>query len=491
MTRVIRWLKAALLTGCTVGPDYHVPEQATVNDPRAQQPFLGAAHDAFETAALPDHWWRLYRDPRLDRFVEEGLEANRDLRTAQANLSRATYVVTEARAARLPATNLAGSVGLSTPVLPRANGIPLSGVYSLGGNVSYPLDLAGGIRRAIEAARASEEATQAVRDEVRTTVAAAITRNYIAACSANRTLATALRVLDIEKQTLSATERLFKGGRSTAFDVTRAQAAVDASAATIPPILAERTAAIYSMTALMGRLPVEYPREMEGCREPPPLIRTLPVGDGAALIRRRADIRAAERELAVATASVGIETAALYPAVSLGGSVGMGGLLSSFSMASQVSFSVGPLVTWTFPNRVVAHARIAEAGAAAEAASATFDSVVIGALRDTETALNAYVQEYDRNDSLRRARDSAIKANDQAWRLFRFGRTDFLSVLSAQGTLATAESTLASSNATLIDNQINVFVALGGGWGEDDNMVPLGERDNATQKGSLRDNDAR
>lgn len=468
-------LGLAWMTACTVGPNYRLPEHAAAVDPSAQAPFVTVLDKAISGEPLPDHWWRLYDDPQLDGFVQEGLRANRDLGAADQNLVRAAYAVYEAQSARLPQTALSGELGISTPPLPRASGLPLRGVYSLGGSVSLPLDLAGGIRREIEAARANEQATLAIRDQVRTIVAAAITRNFVAACYANQTLASAQKVLDIETQTLDATERLKSGGRATAFDVTRAHAAVDTSAAAIPPIVAQRNAAVFSLTALLGRLPSAYPREVQECSTPPALLAVVPVGDGAALIRRRPDIRKAERELAAATASIGVETAALYPQVSLGGSIGMSGPTYAFSQKSQISVAIGPLVTWTFPNIATTHARIAEAGATARAAEASFDSVVIDALRDMETSLDAYVQETEHNASVRAARDSAVEANDQAWRLFRFGRTDFLSVLDAQEKLASAESSLATSNATLIDKQIAVFIALGGGWQDDVASLPASD----------------
>jgi NodT family efflux transporter outer membrane factor (OMF) lipoprotein len=474
-------LSLASMTACTVGPNYRLPERAAAVDPSGQKPFVSASGGGVSSEPLPDHWWRLYDDSRLDGFVQEGLKANRDLGAAEQNLSRAAYAVYEAQSEKLPETALSGEVGISTPPLPRASGLPLGGVYSLGGSVSYPLDLAGGIRREIEVAKANEQASLAVRDEVRTTVAAAITRNYVAACSGNQTLASAQKVLDIETQTLRATERLKLGGRATAFDVTRAHAAVDTSAAAIPPIVAQRNAAVFSLTALLGRLPADYPRDVQACSTPPALLAVIPVGDGAALIRRRPDIREAERRLASATASIGVETAALYPEVSLGGSVGMSGPISAFSNKSQISVSVGPLVTWTFPNIVTTRARIAEAGAAARAAEDNFDSAVIDALRDTETSLDAYVQEIKHNASVLAARDSAVDANNQAWRLFRFGRTDFLSVLNAQENLASAESALATSNATLIDKQIGVFVSLGGGWQEDEVALPVSDNSTAAK----------
>lgn len=457
------------LAGCMAGPDYHIPDKAVVRAPAANGPFVNAHEPAFAQTPLPDHWWHLYSDPRLDAYVQEALAANTDLRAADANLRRATAAVREAQVARMPITSLSGGLSVDRPA---ATNIRLPGIvdYKLGGNIAYPLDLAGGIRRGIEAAKDSAEGAQAARDQVRVTVAAAVTRNYAAVCSANRTLAATQSVLSIQRQSLDATERLLKGGRGTAFDVTRAQAAVDQNAASIPSIIALRQTSLYALAALMGRPVANYPRELEACTAPPALDRPMPIGDGAALIRRRPDIRAAERDLAAATATIGVETAALYPSVSFGGSAGfagpggLGGRVSQIGQGQQFGLSLGPLMSWTFPNRALAHARIAEAGAAADAAAAQFDGTVLAALQQTDTALNAYAREIDRNHALVRARDDAAKASDQANRLFRFGRTNFIEVLVAQSSLADAEAALASSNATLLDHQIDVFLALGGGW---------------------------
>lgn len=465
MRRGCLWLGPLLLSfGCTAGPDYRVPPTAVARAPAAQEPFLGGRNPAFAVAPLPPRWWRLYDDPRLDGYVTEALGANTDLRAADANLRRASFIVRETEAGRRVSTEIgagteAARIGAYTEPLP---GVPYS--YTLGITLAYPLDLAGGIRRAIEAASANAAAVEAARDQVRVTVAAAVTRSYATACSANRSLAAVQRVLAVQQATLAATRRLFRAGRGTAFDVTRAQAAASQSAAALPTILAARQAALFELAALMGRVPAAYPREAEGCAAPPTLRQPLPIGDGAALIRRRPDIREAERTLAAATASVGVETAQLYPQVSLGGGVGIAGSLGAINLNQGIGGSIGPLVSWRFPNRTVTRARIAEAGAAADEAAARFDGAVLEALRQTETALDAYAREIDRDRALEAARNSAARAAGQAGRLFRFGRTDVLSVLTAQASLATAETTLAQSNATLIDRQIDVFLALGGGW---------------------------
>jgi NodT family efflux transporter outer membrane factor (OMF) lipoprotein len=456
-------LPALATANCTVGPNYHVPAHATANAPGAHGAFVNGAETAFAQAPLPDHWWRLYDDPRLDGYVREALAANTDLRAADANLRRATFAIREAQAAQTVSTSILGSVADT-----RAAGIDILSFpgynYSVGGAISYPLDLAGGIRRAVEAARADAETVQAMRDETRVTIAAAVARNYVAVCSANRSLSAAEHVVAIQQETLDEVQRLFRGGRNTAFDVTRAQTAVNQSTAAIPPLIAQRQTALYALAALMGRPAASYPRELQDCPAPPDLREPLPIGDGAALIRRRSDVRSAERSLAAATAAIGIETAQLYPQVSIGGALGFAGPFSTIGKGSNFGGNIGPLLSWTFPNLSVAHARIAEAGAAAEAADARFDGAVLLALQQTETALNVYVREIDHNRELRQARDGAAKASGQATTLYRFGRTAILDVLNAEAILATAETAVAASDAALADDQANVFLALGGGW---------------------------
>lgn len=458
-------LGASLLAGCTAGPDYHVPTQAMAQSVAAKGNFLSGQDKAFDPAPLPDHWWRLYNDARLDAYVQEALAANTDLRTADANLRRASEVVREVQAGRTIQTQVevaayGARVGGYTLTLPLD--LPYSAVAGI--NIAYPLDLAGGIKRGIEAAQDNREAVAAARDQVRVSVAATVTRSYADVCSANVTLAATRHVLDIQTQTLTSVGRLFTGGRGTAFDVTRARTAADRSAAALIEIVAVRQAALFELAALMGRASSDYPRELENCASPPSLIHPLPIGDGTALIRRRPDIRVAERQLAAATAGIGVEMSKLYPAVSLNGSTGLANSIAGFFTGPSFGALAGPMITWAFPNRKLIHARIAEAGASADAASAHFDGTVIEALRQTETALNDYARDIDHEAALEKTRGDAEKSTEQAGRLFRYGRTDILNVLTAQANLAEAEAALAQSRATLIDRQVNVFLALGGGW---------------------------
>ena len=469
-------LLALALPGCAAaGPDYAPPRNTAAQVPSAQGRFLSAQGPAFESEALPDRWWHLYEDPRLDALIRQALSANADLREADANLRRADALVREAAGQRALSTTASANVGIERDYSPDSAATNLPGVatYGLGLSLSYPLDLKGKLRRAIEASEADREAVEAARDAVRVSVAASTARAYAGVCATNYQIATVEKVIALQQETLNATQRLQKGGRGTAFDVSRARTAVETSKASLPALVAARRTGLYLLATLLGRPPADYPREVESCATLPRLARAMPVGDGAALIRRRPDIRQAERMIAADTARIGVAMADLYPQVSIGGGLLSSGKVADIGSSHSFGFSLGPLLSWSFPNRPVVKARIDAASAQTEADLARFDSVVLEALRGTETALETYARGRERTEALRKAAASAQVSADQAGTLFRFGRSDFLSLLSAQSALATAKVNYAAAQSELIDQQIAVFLTLGGGWqGADIDSIP-------------------
>jgi outer membrane protein TolC len=277
----------------------------------------------------------------------------------------------------------------------------------------------------------------------------------------------ARRSIDLQQEFVQLTERLVRAGRGTALDTSRARGQLEQLHAVLPPLQAQHQIALYRLAVLTGEVPGALPKEIGKCRVAPRLTTTIPVGDGAALLRRRPDIREIERRLAAATARIGVATADLYPSVSLGLSAGSTGSLSEFGAANAFRWSLGPLITWTVPNTGPARSRVAQAEAATHAALARFDAVVLNALREAESALTFYARELDRNASLSAARDQSALASQQARTLYRYGRTDFLTALDADRSLASAERALAASNAQLAANQVALFLALGGGWEQD------------------------
>jgi NodT family efflux transporter outer membrane factor (OMF) lipoprotein len=460
-------LALALLAGCAaVGPNYALPKAAKINLPSARGGFVGAAGAPVSQAAVPGDWWKLYDDPALNGLVAQALAANTDLRVAAANLARARAVSAEADdagAIEVATSAAAERAQVSGESYLLTRPVPAMNLGDVGLRVSYQIDLVGRLRRAVEAANADAEASQAALDLARVSVVADVTRAYVDACAAGHELEVARAGADLQAKSLAATVTLVAAGRGSQLDVTRGRGLVDQSRAAIPPFEARRRSALYRLAVLTGRPPAEFPRELDACASPPRLTRPIPVGDGAALLRRRPDVRQAERGLAGATARIGVATAALYPSVSLGLGAGSSGILADLGQPAANHWSAGSLVTWTLPTGGE-RARIRQADAAADAALARFDGVVLAALREVETGLTTYARDLDRNAALRAARDEAAMSERQAQVLYRAGRSPYLSNLDARRTLAACDAALAASDAQIADDQVNLFLALGGGW---------------------------
>jgi outer membrane protein, multidrug efflux system len=464
------WLGAAVVAGCTtVGPDYRLPPGAAYNEPAAAAPFTSAAPAIASPAEPPGDWWRLFHDATLDELVREAMTANTDLRVASANMARADAAVQEAKAAREPVSSISASPAyglLSAEQYLTAGPLPTFWIYDLGISVAYQIDLFGQIRRGIEAANDDSEVARAARDVARITVVADTARAYAEACSAGHELAVSQHSVDLQRQITSLAERLYRGGRGIPLDVTRATGEVARLMANIPALQAEKRLALFRLAVLTGRPPAEFPRAVEQCAQEPQLAQVIPVGDGASLLRRRPDVRASERTLAAATARIGIATAELYPKVQLGLTAGSTGAAKNFMHQDTLRYSIGPLISWEFPNQEPARARIAAAEAGAQQALARFDGVVLTALRDLESTLTVYSHDLDRDAALQVSRDKAAQAESDARRLYEAGRIDYLPVLDAERSLAAADSALAASKGKIAADRIAVFLALGGGWQE-------------------------
>ena len=457
MKRLFLGASSALaLAGCAVGPNYTSPAPQAPG----QAPFVSGASPAFTQNQPPGRWWSLFNDPTLDRLVEQALTANTDLRVAAANLARSRALLRESRAGRLPSTNVSASASYA-----KQPGFPADTIYDAGLDANYQVDLFGGISKAIQASRADVGAVQAAFDNTRISVAAETTRAYADACSAGQQLAVARDSLRLQEETFDLTRRQFEGGRGTALETGQAGAQLEQVRATLPTLEAARTAALFRLAVLTGRPPAEFPAGVAQCSRPPSLAGAIPVGDGAALLARRPDFRQAERELAAATARIGVAVADLYPKVSLGGSAGLTSTsIGGIASGDAFRFSLGPLISWSFPNLLVGRARVQQAEASAAGALANFDGTWLRALQETETALTRYSRELERREALRRARGQAAESARIARLRYRSGRESFQIVLDNERSLAAIEAELARSDAQLSDNLVSLFLALGGGW---------------------------
>lgn len=461
-------LTATALTGCAVGPSYQRPQTPVA----AAAPFVDPGLTKVSPGAVEGQWWRLFNDPALDRLVVDALAHNTDIRQASANLKRARAILSESRGAALPGTSVSAGYTRSRTGAESAQGALPAGVdgvegdfFRVGFDASYEVDVFGRVSRSIEAARGDVDAAQAALDGARVAVAAETARTYAAACSYAAQAAVARETVALQTRTLELTQRLFDAGRGTVRDVDQARVLAENARAQVPSFEAERRAALYALATLTGRPPAELDGQANACATPPGVTALIPVGDGQALLARRPDVRQAERQLAADTARVGVATAALYPSITLGGSVSLGARnIDDLGKSSSFNFSLGPLLSWSIPNMTAARARVRQAEAGAEGSLAAFDGTVLTALREVEQALARYSGEIERNVALRRADASATNAARIAVLRFEAGRDSLLQRIDAERERAGARAALAQSNAALAEAQVALFKALGGGW---------------------------
>lgn len=463
--RTLAWAGMLALTGCTVGPDYHLPASAAVNRPAARAP-LAVPETLAVADDLPPRWWHLYDDPVLDGLEQQALDGSTDLRVAAANLARAQAMTQVAEGASEPeiavdaAAERARLSGESF-LLPEA--LPPASLGSANLRLRYQVDLFGRVRRSIEAARADEEARRELVGAVKVTLAGEVARAYLGICSAQEEADTLAAAAAVQSDIARATRQLQAAGRVSLIETTAARTRVDEVEALLPRARARARAGLYQLAFLLGRAPSEYPREAAGCRKLPELARPLPVGDGAALLARRPDVRAAERQLAAATARIGVATAELYPQIGIGLSAGSTGFLKDLGTAAANSWSIGSLIRWTFPG-AGARARVRVADRDAQRALAQFDGVVLGALREAQTALATYGEDHARLESLRKAAEGARMTADQVARLRLAGRAAAPADLGARAILLAATLREQNGREAIVQDQVSLFMALGGGW---------------------------
>lgn len=451
----------ALAACAAVGPSHSPPPVPAT----AQDHFVSSTFASVAQQDARDDWWRLYNDPVLDGLVRQALEANKDIAVATANIAVARASLRGARSDRLPQTAAGASAQYGRPTgLERAPGQGSEWALSTGFDVAYEVDLFGRVRRGIEAARADVDAAQAERDAVRVIVAAETARAYGDILSSERRLQVARHTVELLDQTVRLAQKRFDAGRTSRLDLVRVSALRDQQRARIPELEADLEAASFRLATLTGRTPAERPVTTGNGRQLQ-LSQPIPVGDGRALLARRPDVREAERRLAGATARIAVATADLYPRISLGGSLASAATsLASLLTGGAVGFLAGPLLSWSFPNQEAVRARIAGAQAQSQAELARFDKTVLTALEETETALSRYANEIERRSALQSARDEAERAARITRAQLREGRADSLAVLDAERTLAQTEADLAEADARLVDAQVDLFRALGGGW---------------------------
>jgi multidrug efflux system outer membrane protein len=452
------------LSGCAVGPNYHRPE--TPVDPRfanAGEPGL-AAGDAVEA------YWMGFSEPMLNDLIEDALGHNKDLSAAEANLRAARAVRRLAGFDQFPTVSFSGGYSRNLDSQEQLPGIDMHDrefdAAQAGFDGLWELDLFGRVRRNVEAARADVGASAATLQDARVSVIAEVARDYFILRGLQDQLALTERNADNQLNTLKLTRNRLEAGRGNQLDTARAEAQWQTTLASIPSLQASIATTSYRLSVLTGRQPTALSATLTAQAPQPALPPLNAIGTPEQLLRRRPDVRAAERRLAGATARVGVAVGDLFPKVTLTGDVGyFAPTFGDFGTSGARFFSFGPSISWAAFDLGRVRARISSARAQTDAALAAYEGAVLGALEDTEGALISYGRSQTRRDALQVAAAASDKAAELAQKRFEGGLIDFLEVLDAERTALSAELLLSQSRTDSATSLIAVYKALGAGWG--------------------------
>ncbi|HEY7886785.1 MAG TPA: efflux transporter outer membrane subunit [Steroidobacteraceae bacterium] len=454
-------LVAATLSGCAVGPNYVRP-----NTPVAAQ-FAGAEPAVYSRQQGQVEFWKQFDDPTLNQLVGDALSANYDLRIAVGRLVQARALRNGSRFDLAPTVTASGGYTKQrTPAVENPfGGAYTTRLYNAGFDATWELDFFGGVRRNIQARNAELEGAVANLHDAQVSVIAEVARNYFELRGEQTQLAVARANVKNQEQVLQLTQAQRTAGSGTDLDVARAQAQLSTTLATIGPIEAAISRSIHRLDVLTGRDPDALTGLLSATHDLPPLPQVVPVGSPADMLRRRADIRAAERNLAASTDLVGVAVSNLFPKVTFNGSFGFGAATpAGLGTAASRSYTIGPGISWAAFDLGRVHEQIAGAKAGAVVALDQYHGTVLNALEETEDALVTHARD---RDQLKHAEDAA-SASATAARLAKIryegGMVDFLSVLDAERTQLQAEDALAQDRTEAATSLIAVYKALGGGW---------------------------
>ncbi|MDU4251860.1 TolC family protein [Pseudomonas sp.] len=455
-----------LIGGCSAVSEHPVP---------APHPPAGGDWQALASGTTaqdpPSDWWRLYQDPQLDQLVTLALRHNHDLQASLAHVDELLALLGQARAQRWPGTTASWQTfyGRTSDdqTEAKATGSRAGSQWNQvpGFALDYQLDLWGQVRQSILAAQANAEAAQAAHDQLQVNVAAGTARAYANACAYAARSAIQRHSVSTVERSLDLTVRQRRAGLVTDLEVDRVRSLLDESRALLPRLEAEHQAALEELGVLTGSEPGRLPAAVSDCQNVPQLSRALPVGDGWALLQRRPDIRAAERALAAAGHEVGMRQADFYPNVSFGASISSSAeRLHDLGDHEAITYAIGPLIRWSFPNLLVTRTRLEGAQAHERRQLARFQQQALVALKEVRQSLARYSGETGHREALASALDNSRNAYRLARVNYQAGALDFLDVLDSERAMVRLEADKAEADRQLVERQIELFHALGGGW---------------------------
>lgn len=459
--RVPVLLASALLTACAVGPDYRQPQVATPDG------FLDVTASGTSPQALEREFWHSFDDATLNDLIERALAANHDVRIALAKLREARALRSEARLDLAPTmTESASRVESrsSTRQMPLA-GARDQDYYETSFDAFWELDFFGRVRRGVEAQSAELQAAEAGVEHAQVSITGEVARNYFELRGAQARLAVAQRNAANQQQTLQIVQARLDAGRGTQLDVSRASAQLSATLASIPELEAAVTRSTLRLGVLTGELPAALVGKLSQVEPLPVLPAANAIGTPEELLRRRPDIRIAERELAAATARIGVAVGDLFPRISFVGSWGFDAATTGgLGEASSETYGFGPSIRWAAFDLGRVRQQIKRREAAADGALARYEQSVLRALEETDASLTDYAKARVKQQHLQASATSSEEAAGLARVRFENGVADFLTVLDAERSLLEAQDKLAESETRTATALVATYKSLGGGF---------------------------
>lgn len=478
--------------GCAVGPDYKQPAIAI------DAGFINAGSSSVNVRPPGTDiatFWRGFNDPALTQLIERALAANGDVRGAKARLQEARAVQGGTQASSLPEVDVAADAGRALQPLYLFPGLTRGqrtrNLFDAGFVANWELDFFGRIRRANEAAGAQVAASEAGVHAAQTAVAAEVARDYLELRGLQLRFQVAQQSLDNQQQTVRLTSARFGAGRGSQLDVVRAASLFDITQARLPVLQSAIDRDAYRLATLTA----QSPRSVSASLATPEPLPSLPVTDLAAfplgtpeqLLRRRPDLIVAERQLAAATATIGVTTAELYPRVSLTGLIGFAtNQASEVGSSGAQRYAVGAGLTWPLLDFGRLRSRIAATEARTAQALANFEQTVSTALEETEGALSQFTRSAQAVARLGSSAKNAGEATRLSRIRFDAGSIDLLIVLDAERQALAARDELVQAQVTQAIGLVNVYRSLGGGWNADALAAAnpgSGDRSRATEGG--------
>lgn len=495
MRKLTALLMVSLAAGCATMPEYKEPN-LPLSDTWSV-PVEGGA--SVETTDLT-RWWEQLNDEELNTLMVEALRVNLDIKVARARLREARAnrgIIAPDRLPQVNATasfkrsrqsentNFGGGAGAGAAgALGAASGAGggggfggfgggMSNLFEAGFDAQWELDIFGQVGKELEAADADIAAAQEGLRNTQSVLVSEVAREYLEVRAAQRRLGVAMENIAIQKDSVEIAKSRFDAGLSSELDVKQAEAQLSATEATVPTLEAAVTSGILRLAILTRRPGGELLPELNAKVTWPEKPAVVPIGLQSDLLRRRPDVRQAERELAAATARISVAVAELYPKFSLTGRFGgQSSELETLNIGAGRFWSFGPGMTLPIFDRGKIKANIEVQNARTDAALATYEKTVLVALDESQTALVEFAKEQRRLASLQEAVAANQRALDIADELYRQGLADFLNVIQAQDARLASQDAVIISEATVLQKMVALYKAVGGGWPLQEEAAP-------------------